>query len=204
MSQQALNDLLAQGGGALDAPLSADDLQYVPEPLRPLISLRNGFYAFGPALFVRPWSADARGNCLAWNAKDLWRHEFKGAGDDLLFFAEDVLGFQFGLHPRGVYSWNPETTERELVASSVEGWAAQVLADTDFLTGAPLADAWTEANGPIPVGSRLAPVVPFYLGGEYDVEQINAIPDVELMRFRGDLYQQTKDLPDGAQIELGF
>ncbi|GAA1686157.1 hypothetical protein GCM10009830_37070 [Glycomyces endophyticus] len=204
MSQQALNDLLAQGGGALAAPPPGEEIQYVPEPLRPLIGRRNGFYAFGPALYVRPWSPGVQGDCLWWNATDTWRHEYKGVGDDLLFFAEDVFGFQFGLHRSGIYSFDPETAARELLAKDIGGWAAKILADVDFLTGAPVADAWTEERGPLPLATRLAPVVPFFLGGEYDIEQLNPIPEVELMRFRGDVYQQTKDLPDGAQIELGF
>ncbi|MDA1361623.1 hypothetical protein O1R50_18490 [Glycomyces luteolus] len=204
MSQQALNDLLAQGGGALAAPLPAEELQYVPEPLRPLISKRNGFYAFGPALYVRPWGAGYQGNCLWWNAKDLWRQEYKGVGDDLLFFAEDLFGFQFGLARSGFYSFDPETTEREFMAKDVFGWAQKILSDADNLTGAPLGDAWIEQNGPLPLGTRLAPVVPFFLGGEFEVDHLNPIPEVELMRFRGDVFQQTKDLPDGAQVDLGF
>jgi hypothetical protein len=52
----------------------------------------------------------------------------------------------------------------------VQGWAQKILGDVDFYTGAPLADAWMEQNGPVPVGTRLSPAVPFAFGGEYEVD----------------------------------
>lgn len=102
------------------------------------------------------------------------------------------------------YALGPETTEHEFMAEDLHGWAQKILGDVDFYTGAPLADAWMEQNGPLPVGTRLSPVVPFAFGGEYEVDQLHPVPEVELMRFRDDIYQQTKDLPEGAQVDFGF
>ncbi len=204
MSQQALTDLLSQGGRSLGPSLQAPEIKpEIPWPLHPILMEKNGFYAFGPALFVRPWGAELPGNCLWWNAKDTWRYEYGGVGDDLLFFAEDVFGFQFAVKPDGgFYHFDAESAELEFMGKDAYQWAAKVMGDMEFYTGAPLADAWTAANGQLPVGSRLAPAVPFAFGGSFEVDQLGAIPDVELMRFRGDLYQQTKDLPDGATIEF--
>jgi hypothetical protein len=40
------------------------------------------------------------------------------------------------------------------------------------------------------------------LGGEYIISNIKTAPLIELIRFSGDLANQIKDLPDGAQIQL--
>jgi hypothetical protein len=203
MAQRDLSAMMAQTGAALGpslrpAPVAAQ----IPEPLKPMLMQKNGFYAFGPALFVRPWGADVRGNCLWWNATSTWRNEFGGEGDDLLFFAEDIFGFQFAIHPNGFYQFDPETADREYMGKDVYEWAETLMGDLEFFTGAPIAERWQELNGALPAGKRLAPPVPFAFGGEFEAEQLGAITDVELMRFRGDIYMQTKDLPDGARVEF--
>jgi hypothetical protein len=111
-------------------------------------------------------------------------------GDDLLFFAEDLFGFPFGILPDGgFYYVDPETADREYMGKDAYEWAAKIMGNAEFYTGAPIADAWTEANGRLPVGSRLAPAVPFAFGGSFDVDQLGAIDDAERMRFRGHVYQ---------------
>ena len=61
---------------------------------------------------------------------------------------------------------------------------------------------WQVANGPILQGQRLAPAVPFVLGGSFEVGELRAKSDLELARFRADIFSQIKDLPDGATIKL--
>lgn len=203
MSQGDLDTIIEAGSRPLGPPLvDPEVLDMIPAPLKPLLTKKNGFYAYGPALYVRPWGADVSGNALWWNAVDTWRDEYQGVGDDLLFFAEDIFGFQFAISPQGFYQFDPETTEREYLGADIYEWARTMISDLDFYTGFSISDAWTEAHGRIPVGSRLAPPVPFFLGGEFDVDGLAPINDVELMRFRGDIYQQTKDLPEGAQINF--
>jgi hypothetical protein len=200
MSQQDLNDLLADGSRSLDPAVGP----LIPEQLKPLQQQKNGFYAYGPALYVRPWGADIPGNCLWWNAVDTWRHEHPGLDDEnLFFFAEDIYGFQFAIHSGGgIYQVDPETADRELRGKDVYEWASALMGNLDFYTGRQVADQWQELNGPLPVGARLAPPGAFSLGCEFEAEGLNAISDVELMRFRGHLYTQTKDLPNGATVKL--
>ena len=167
----------------------------------PLLSIKNGFFALESALLVRPWT-QGPGCGPWWNNHSLWAAQFQGAADGLTFFAEDLFGFQFAVGPDGVYSFDSETAERELLAADVEGWAERVLVDPDFMTGAPLAHNWQVANGPLAAGQRLAPAIPFFLGGKFDVDQLGSLDDLRLMRFRADLYVQVRDLPDGAEIQL--
>jgi hypothetical protein len=168
-----------------------------------LLSHRNGFYAFESALHVFPsGQADGVVDLTAWNAEATWRIEYGDLAKGCLFFAEDAFGFQFCLARDEVCSFDPETGRIEPMARSLEEWSAKLLVDFRVLTGQPLAHEWQVAHGPLAAGMRLAPRTPFVLGGDFVVENLHAANQVELMRFRGHLASQIKDLPDGAQVKL--
>ena len=40
------------------------------------------------------------------------------------------------------------------------------------------------------------------LGGDYDVENIRTVPQIEKIRFSGEIGKQVQELPDGAKIKL--
>jgi hypothetical protein len=67
-------------------------------------------------------------------------------------------------------------------------------------TGWPLARQWQAENHPLAPGKRLAPKIPFFLGGKYSVENLWEVDAVEGMRAKADLAMQTKDLRDGAKV----
>ena len=67
-----------------------------------------------------------------------------------------------------------------------------------------MAHEWQAKNGPLPSGKRLMPKTPFFLGGEYKVENLWAGSALEGMRFKADLAIQTRDLPEGAKVKLGL
>ena len=56
--------------------------------------------------------------------------------------------------------------------------------------------------GELGPGRKFYFVTPPVLGGEYDVSNIRTLSQVELIRLSGDLAEQVKNLPDGAQVEL--
>ncbi|NAS22188.1 SMI1/KNR4 family protein [Herbidospora sp. NEAU-GS84] len=174
----------------------------MPEPLWPLLSQKNGFYAFESALHIFPWGTDGKEGAAFWNGDDLWIKEYGEPVRDLTFFAEDAFGFQFALGKNGFWSFDPETAERELICRNIAEWASLIIEDFEFRTGFPVMHQWQQANGQLPAGRRLAPAVPFFLGGEFDARVMRMKDSVELLRFRADIYRQVKDLPDGAQIKL--
>jgi hypothetical protein len=137
-----------------------------------------------------------------WNATDLWRYEYEDLAEGLFFFAEDAFGNQFCLREDGVCSFDVETGECQLIGRSVEDWAHGVLSDYELLTGYPLFHERQVSYGRVPAGSRLLPVVPFVLGGEYSLANLRVAGAVSGMRSRGNLARQIRDLPDGAQIEF--
>lgn len=177
------------------------DSEKIPVCLRPLIEARNGFYAFASALFVRPWGGGV-GSAEWWNTAGGWGAAYGESVDGLTFFAEDVFGFQFAVDPGGVHLFNPETAQLERMAASVEEWADQILANFNELTGYTLAQSWQSRNGPLKPGFRLAPSVPFILGGRYEVADLKEQRDLELARIRAHVHAQIKDLPDGAQVKI--
>jgi hypothetical protein len=204
----------------------------VTHQLLELLQERNGFYAFERALHVLPsnclnsavsigpealqpqtgsvlltkdnqdrlmgWPMDLE----RWNMDVLWRSEFGGAANGLLFFAEDAFGEQFALSNGKVWRFNPESAAREEVARHLDEWAEKILADYSFETGYQQAHDWQQQNGRLMEGQRLIPRVPFIMGGKYEADNLFALDAVKGMRYRADIWKQIRDLPDGSPIQL--
>jgi len=171
------------------------------QELGDLLSNKNGFYAFESALLVRPL-AHARPpvGIREWNTPALWKYEYEGSLDGFLCFAEDVFGGPYALSRTGVVAIDPETGETEEIASSLEQWADVILRDLNYRTGHSIAHDWQMQHGPMPIGHRLVPKIPFVTGGKFDLENLYLISDVEAMRFRGSIARQIRDVPDGGNV----
>ena len=164
----------------------------------------NGFYAFESALHVLPLTDDQDTGLLGWNGGSLWRSEYQDLAEGLLFFAEDILQDQFCLSSKsaGVFRFHAETGQTVHFADSVETWAARILSDYRRETGYPFAEQWQTKNGPLPRGKRLMPKKPFFLGGEYSIENMWAGNALDGMRLKGELAMQTRHLPEGSNVQL--
>ncbi len=138
----------------------------------------------------------------SWNTLATWKYVYDGLVDDIMFFAEDVFGDQFGISNDSVVLFRSETGEIESVAASLEEWASQVLVDFENLTGYWIAHEWQLAHGPIGRGMRLTGKKPFVLGGSYDLANLYVADSVSVMRLRGDIYRQIRHLHDGAHVNL--
>jgi hypothetical protein len=193
--------------GAVKEPASDEWLKNESlKKLFEMLSKKNGFYAFEGALHVLPSIDSAKQENIiglhAWNESSLWRDWYQGITDGLFFFAEDVFGGQFALRGNEVVSFDPETAEIELLAPSFEDWTGELLVNYEQLTGYTVANAWQQLNGSIPMGMRLLPKTPFILGGSYEVSNLYAIDSIKGMRYRGELWEQLRDLPDGTPVKL--
>jgi hypothetical protein len=169
-----------------------------------MLEQKNGFYAFEYALHVLPLSSDPEAGLEGWNAESLWRNGYEDLAGGLLFFAEDILQDQFCLSKKqsGVYRFHAETGQTNLMATSIEEWARVILSDYRTQTCWPLVHEWQEKNGRLPLGKRLMPKTPFFLGGEYKVENLYAGNPLEGMRLKADIAMQTRNLPEGAKVRL--
>jgi hypothetical protein len=137
-----------------------------------------------------------------WNAASRGGWSSATCAEGCLFFAEDAFGFQFCLKGNEVCSFDAETGKAEFLAASLEEWAARLLIDFRYLTGHPIAHDWQSTHGPLVPGQRLAPKTPFVLGGEFATTNLYAADQVQLMRLRGRLATQIRDVPDGTQVTL--
>ena len=114
---------------------------------------------------------------------------------DLISEIRDAWGW-VGIEPEDVYC--------KIVASNRDE-LDRLSQDQDFLADwymTTLVEQAKESVGPLTAGRKYCLVIPGALGGAYDSSNIKSVPLVELIRFSGDVGQQIRDLPDGAQIEL--
>jgi hypothetical protein len=171
-----------------------------------MLEQKNGFYAFESALHVFPLTSDPEAGLEAWNAGSLWRNEYQDLTEGLLFFAEDILQDQFCLSQKqsGVHRFQAETGQTIFMTKTVEEWAGVILSNYRTETGWPFVHEWQEKNGVLPLGKRLMPKTPFFLGGEYKIENLWAGNPLEGMRFKADLAMQTRQLPEGAKVKLNI
>jgi hypothetical protein len=183
------------------APRFLEGWKLGPELLQ-MLRRKNGFYAFESALHVFPLTSDPASGLEGWNSESLWRNEYQDLARGLLFFAEDIFQDQFCLSPQGVMRFKAETGETAFLANSVEEWAGLILADHSLQTGWKLAHDWQASHGPLPRGQRLMPKIPFFLGGQYTLDNLWAGSPLEGMRFKADLALQTRHLPDGTKIRF--
>jgi hypothetical protein len=162
----------------------------------------NGFFAFESALHVFPLGSGEGLSLESWNAESLWRSGYGEMAEDLFFFAEDGFGHQFAIHNDVLVSFDPEIGRCTDFAPTLEAWAERILGDYEVLTGYPLVHEWQQKHGPILPDYRLAPRIPFVLGGEYSLDNMYLADSVALMRFRGSLAKQLRDIPDGTPVNL--
>ena len=206
----ALQKLLSFASESLGPQITPENCRTLLEPwgalggeLGQLLAMRNGFYGFESALLVRPLAA-ARAplGISEWNAPSLWKGQYTDDLSEALFFAEDIFGGQFCLCQDQVCTFEPETGELAALSESLEGWAEEVLAEYEVLTGYPLAHEWQVTSGKLAAGIRLLPKTPFVCGGAFELANLYALSDVEGMTLRASLANQIRDLPDGAEIQF--
>lgn len=170
-----------------------------------LLRKRNGFYAFESALHFLPLThRENETGVLAWNDEKLWRNCYEGMANDHFFFAQDAFGGQFCFKEDGIYTFDPEVGESQKLCDTLSEWCEAILDEYDFLTGHSLMHKWQATHGRVLEGQRLAPAIPFILGGKFSVDNLRAQQSVTAMRYRGSIAVQIRDLPDGGTVKLGI
>jgi len=171
--------------------------------LQDMLERKNGFFAFESALHVFPACVDGRHESIdRWNRFELWKSAYSDSLAPMTCFAENIFGDQFAIMDSDIVSFDSESGEVEVIASSIDDWACQILVDYEFMTGYALATEWQKRFGPIRQNERLVPKMPFILGGDYSIDNLYVSDSAEAMRAKGDLYRQTRDLPDGSRARL--
>ncbi|MEM6297005.1 MAG: hypothetical protein AAGA54_37415 [Myxococcota bacterium] len=170
--------------------------------LEMILHLRDGFRALGGALLVRPSiSIGTTQGIAAWNRLSGWRRPY-AKSSELLFFAEDIVGHQFGLYRDEVVRFDPERGTFEHYAFKIERWAQRVLEERTEL-GEALVEGWVEAGNPaLETTQKLQPSRPAVLAGE-DVVTHALRDDVDLMTRYARLFRETAAADgDPAAVDL--
>lgn len=206
---ESLRKLLEIAGPPLSAEKAGPDVALqrgsIGDEIRTLLEARNGFYAFESALLFRPSCPAGRSTEYSleeWNDSELWVDAYMGLVTGCFFFAEDLFGSQFCARDDGIFAFDPETGECNLIATDLDGWAREILADYEVLTGHPLAHAWQKARGKLPPRKRLVPKIPFVLGGAFELENMYLADSVQAMRSRANIARQIIGHPDGTSVRL--
>jgi len=100
----------------------------------------------------------------------------------------------------------PEELSCEIIAPSEDGYG-ELRQDPEFRADWLMASLVNEAEAELgrpPAGRCFCLKIPAVLGGSYSLDNIGTIAVGELLRFAGDMAEQIKDLPDGAQVSLKF
>jgi len=173
------------------------------EDLINLLNKRNGFYGFESALHIFSVETDGEEiGLIDWNDNSLWIDCYDDLARNAIFFAEDVFGGQFCIKKDGIYTFDPETGSFDYLAPDINEWCKNILEDYQVLTGYPLANAWQKKYGSIPAGYRLAPKIPFVVGGKYEPDNLYLEKSTVAMKARAHIALQIRDVPDGSNIQL--
>ncbi|WP_300526941.1 hypothetical protein [Maricaulis sp.] len=198
----ALDILLERSSEAIGRPIGKlGDLAERLEPIRPLLERRNGFWAGLSALYILPFDHLEKPNLELTDAIVEYAGRYEALRQGTIF-GFDLYGMPFLFNESGFGHLNYETGEVDAMGSSVNEWAQALVGDFGRFTAWPVAEAWQEANGPIPKDARLYPVRPFIMGGEYDISNLRPCKIEDGFGAASQIYQQTKDLPEGAQVRI--
>ncbi|MEV6900368.1 hypothetical protein [Amycolatopsis sp. NPDC051372] len=138
-----------------------------------------------------------------WNTPATWKDTYGGQTDGLFCFAQDLFGRQFAITGNHeIITFDPETAGRTPIGTSLDDWAAWLLADPDVRGVHAFAGAWQDRHGPLDHDQRLLPLRLFTTGGSYGDDNLVVKDAITCMRARGPFASTIHDLPDGAQVHL--
>lgn len=169
-----------------------------------MLQAKNGFVAFEGALLVLPATDGGEVPGLgSWNREGGWRRLYSDCiPADSVLSAEDLFGGQFGAVASEIIRFDPESGTVQHYAASLDAWAKTLLANYAEDTGWPLAHEWQLLHGPLALSQRLLPRQPFVLGGDYVVENLVAVDNIQAMQHWGALFQAIRHVPEGERITV--
>lgn len=133
-----------------------------------------------------------------------WKASYPSAVRDTVFFALDTFGFPFGISGDVIVQLDPETGVLSRMADTIGHLCDRVRTEPDEIVGLNAFDTWIDAGRTLAINQRIAPKIPFLFkeGGNSLLDDFYEADILERAAFNAFIYEQTKDLPDGALIEL--
>ena len=184
-ASRQIERLLDHSGPELAAEREdAPHLEIFPD-LVDLLRLRNGFVSARTAFEVFPLAVASAGpDQVSWNHPDLWRKDYPGLDlSTTHVFGQDAFARQFAIDVSGrVLLLDLETAELELYAATLDEWAWRIERERTESPLGRLAREWGRVNGPLRCGERLAPRIPFALGGDRTMENVESLDCHDALR----------------------
>lgn len=170
--------------------------------LADMLRQSNGFAMWGGAFVVLPSGDDAVLPSIETFNKGEWKKAYPQDVEQTTFFAVDAFGFPFGVSQDAVVQLDPETGSLSPVAATLGELLEKVRSEPKNTIGLLAFEKWRQAGRELRLGQRLAPKIPFVMGGGKEIDDFYAADILERAAFNSHVYEQIKDLPDGATVEL--
>lgn len=183
-------------------------LVHTPECMRDqawigFLQVHNGLSAFNGGLRIFGTVSDSLPALEEWNSSVGWRVAYNELDEGLCFFAEDILGNQFGFDRQGmVWRFLAETGDREPCGKDFEEWLDIVLADPAEELSLWLLEDWLRENSKPRLSEHLCPKMPFVAQGATEISNLYTCGRLESMSFKGSFAHQIRNIVSGEQIQI--
>jgi len=162
---------------------------------------KNGGFYYGKSLHVYSYRAYNKLHDIDF-INSLMLAAFGKYINNIVFFAQDIFGNQFGFSDDQIIFFNIETADIEVVSNNFIEWQKVITNDLEYYTGESLLLEWESKYGKLSVEDRLCPSKPFVTGGEFTIENLNSLNIQKNINYNGDIASQIHELPDGTPIKL--
>lgn len=105
----------------------------------------------------------------------------------------NTFGEPFFKSKDNLYNVSVETGDTEIVSDSIED---------DYWTGCSLRKEWGKTHGQVGEFHFLVPIIPFTLGGDFNVKNLMKLDIKQALEHYGNIRKKIHNLPDGTQIDI--
>ncbi|HEX9983507.1 MAG TPA: hypothetical protein VGF69_09595 [Thermoanaerobaculia bacterium] len=120
----------------------------------------------------------------------------------MFLFAQNALGWQFGVSDHGFCAVDPETAAVESMGMTLDEWANALVQRLEHFTRFGLVHAWQAELGPIPDGFLLTARLPVVRGGNYRTDNFLLVDAFTSMRMRAATANSVRHTGDGEHVGL--
>lgn len=186
-------------------PLKTSDIEFTPNDTgyRSFLGEYNGGYFYQRALHFYGFDKTTNyHDILPINASIQKLYSNFSFANGFFSFGCDALYNQYGFYNGSIVMLDIYSGEAEEISGSFNDFIVKLENESNYYTAKPLLAEYELRNGKLANGERLAAVIPFPLGGEFDIANLYTLPQDKLLEFAASIANQLKDLSDGSNVIL--
>ena len=163
----------------------------------------NGGYYYSDSLELYPLSKNTSVNNLMLMNSFLMQC-YGDIYGSLFAFSQDTFANQFCFDKSGaIVLFNIETGESEQIADSFLSWQNLLIDENEWLTGIVIREKFIrKKESSLPFANRLCPKTPFFIGGDYDIDNLYGMSTLKCIETNANIAKQIFYLPDNTSIVL--